>query len=250
MKMIDANALLDDFESMMGWRYVMGSAEKGCVDCSGAFVYAFRKHGASIYHGSNRIARTEIVELLPMCQAKEGMAAFKLRAPGSAYYALPSSYKPGGGHYNGDLNDYYHIGLVGRDGQILNAQSSATGFVKSKASTWHCCGYLKQVNYGQEESPMEEALYQATVTASTGSTVNLRKAAGTSAAVLERVNIGTTVDVIEEGTEWHKIRTASNTGFMMACFLTGNGSSSPSGTSDVQTLEERVKALERAVFGE
>lgn len=247
--MINVNALLDDFEGMMGWRYVMGSAEKGCVDCSGAFVYAFRKHGASIYHGSNRIARTEIVELLPMNQAKEGMAAFKLREPGNARYALPSSYQTGGSHCNGDLNDYYHIGLVGRDGQILNAQSSATGFVRSKASTWHCCGYLRQVNYGQEGSPMEEALYQATVTASSGKTVNLRKAAGTSFAVLEKVNIGTTVDVIEEGAEWCRIRTASNTGFMMACFLTGNGSSSPSGTSDGQTIEERVAALEKAVFG-
>lgn len=97
---------------------------------------------------------------------------------------------------------------------------------------------------------MEEALYQATVTASSGKTVNLRKAAGTSAAVLERVSIGTTVDVIEEGAEWCKIRTANNTGFMMARFLTGNGSSSPSGMSAGQTLEERVAALERAVFGE
>ncbi len=248
--MIDVNDLLDDFESMMGWKYVMGSAEKGCVDCSGAFVYSFRKHGASIYHGSNRIARTEVVELLPMNRAQEGMAAFKLREPGNARYSLPSAYKTGGKHFNGDLNDYYHIGLVGRDGQILNAQSSRTGFVKSKASTWHCCGYLKQVNYGQEGLPMEEALYQTTVTAPSGSTVNLRRASNKSADVIEKVSIGTTVDVLEEGSEWCKIRTTTNTGFMMARFLAGNGSSSSSGTAGAQTLEERVTALERAVFGE
>lgn len=242
--MIDVNDLLDDFESMMGWRYVMGSSEKGCVDCSGAFVYAFRRHGASIYHGSNRIARTEVKELLPMSQAKEGMAAFKLREQGNSRYALPSSYKSGGSHFNGDLNDYYHVGLVGRDGQILNAQSSATGFVKSKADTWHCCGYLNQVNYEQEKSHMEEVLYQATVTASSGSTVNLRAAASTSAAVLEKVKLGTTVDVIENGGEWCRIRTANNSGYMIARFLVENASG-----EGVKTLEERVAALEAAVFG-
>ena len=247
--MMNVDTLLDDFEGMMGWKYVMGSAEKGCVDCSGAFVYAFRLHGASIYHGSNRIARTEVVELLPMSQAKEGMAAFKCREPSNANYALPSAYKSGGKHFNGDLNDYYHIGLVGRDGQILNAQSSKTGFVKSKASKWSCCGYLKQVDYGQEESAVEEALYQSTVTAASGTTVNLRKKASKSSDVVEKVKVGATVDVLEEGAEWCKIRTSLSTGYMMARFLSGNGASSPSDMSDTQTLEERVTALERAVFG-
>ena len=35
------------------------------ADCSGAFVYAYRQYNANIYHGSNRIARYYVEELLP-----------------------------------------------------------------------------------------------------------------------------------------------------------------------------------------
>ena len=42
---------------MVGWRYEWGAAKQGCVDCSGAFVYALKKYGLSIYHGSNTIWR-------------------------------------------------------------------------------------------------------------------------------------------------------------------------------------------------
>lgn len=42
---------------MVGWAYVWGSAKAGAVDCSGAFVYAMKKYGLSIFHGSNTIWR-------------------------------------------------------------------------------------------------------------------------------------------------------------------------------------------------
>ena len=62
--------LLADFQRMLKekWEYVMGSSSPGAVDCSGAFVWSFGQHGKSIYHGSNRILRTEIRELLPIDQ--------------------------------------------------------------------------------------------------------------------------------------------------------------------------------------
>lgn len=135
------------------WSYEWGKAEKGTVDCSGAFVYAFRQFGNSIYQGSNRIQRTEIVKLLPISEAKPGMAAFKKREPGNSLYDLPSAYKPGGAYYNGDLSDYYHIGLVDDDtAWVLNAQSSKTGFARSPISqNWCGCGYLKHVDYDKKE---------------------------------------------------------------------------------------------------
>lgn len=60
-------------------------------DCSGAFVRAYRAHGLSIYHGSNRIAREYVVELLPPSAAKPGMAAFKLRKSGENTMTCPAS---------------------------------------------------------------------------------------------------------------------------------------------------------------
>jgi hypothetical protein len=52
------------------WEYKWGAAQTGCVDCAGAFVWAYRQYGQSIYHGSNRIARRYIMELLPISQAR------------------------------------------------------------------------------------------------------------------------------------------------------------------------------------
>ena len=62
------------------WLYEPGAARYGCVDCSGAFSYAFQISGSRIAHGSNSIARNYIVgKLLPISKAEPGMAAFKLR---------------------------------------------------------------------------------------------------------------------------------------------------------------------------
>ena len=76
MSKIAVSDILGDFQRMLDehWKYTAGASETGNVDCSGAFVWAHRQHGQRIYHGSNRIARTEIVELVPISAAKPGMA--------------------------------------------------------------------------------------------------------------------------------------------------------------------------------
>lgn len=190
-------------------------------DCSGAFVYAYHKNGMSIYHGSNRIARSYVVELLPVDQAKPGMAAFKARKPGEQLYDLPSQYRQGGSNYNGDLNDYYHIGLVDEDpAYVLNSQSTATGFQRSKIKDgWDAVGYLKAVDYKKGVEPMQ-MLYQATVYSVNGKPVNLRKEAGTAAKVIRTVPVGTVVDVLEEAdANWDEIRVGNDTGYMMRPYL-------------------------------
>ena len=194
-------------------------------DCSGAFVDAYRQHGLSIYHGSNRIARVYVVALLPISQAKPGMAAFKCRKPGAEYYDLPSEYRVGGKHYNGDLNDYYHIGLIDSDpNYVINSQSTAKGFQRSKITeNWSACGYLKAVTYEDEggNEPMNDVPYMATVYAENGKPVNLRIGPSAKAGLVNTVSVGTEVTVVEEvDGEWAKVKTKKNTGYMMRKFLT------------------------------
>ena len=160
------------------WSYVWGAAEKGCVDCSGAFVYAYRQFGQSIAHGSNTIARKYVVQLLPISEARPGMAAFKLKKPGESGYDLPAKFKKGGASYNGDLNDYYHIGLVDDDPKyVLNAQGTKAGFTRNKISAWGCVGYLKAVAYEQEGKTMQTMI----VSAANGKPVAVRKGNSTEA---------------------------------------------------------------------
>lgn len=156
--MIPVKDLISVFQKMTNenWPYASpGSNDENGIDCSGAFVYAYRQFDESIYHGSNRIARVHVGKLLPVSEAKPGMAAFKAREPGEDYYALPQGYMPGGGQYNGDSNDYYHVGLVADDpGYVLNAKNEAEGFVRSKISEkWDAVAYLNDVDYGVSAEP-------------------------------------------------------------------------------------------------
>ena len=159
MDKIPVANILADFQRMERehWKYSSDTA-LGQVDCSGAFVWSYKQHGLSIYHGSNRIARRYVLDLVPYANAKAqglivpGIAAFKTRRPGDPKYALPSSYRKGGAYYNGDLLDYYHIGLVDEDtGYVLNAQGTATGFVRSPITqNWSHVALLKDVAYDGE----------------------------------------------------------------------------------------------------
>ena len=188
--MMTARELIEEFQRMLTekWGYIPGAAggtwtEKSqdaaveetvkkygrqwigrrVADCSGAFVWAFKQHGASIYHGSNRIAREHVVELTPIAQAQPGMAAFKAREPGEKYYALPAEYRKGGKRYNGDLRDYYHIGLVDADGRhVVHCANTQDGCVRSDIGQgWCAAAKLKQVDYAEAEEPLERLLEMA-----------------------------------------------------------------------------------------
>lgn len=253
--MIDVNALIALFQRMNAehWPYVWGAAREGEVDCSGAFVWAYRQFGQSIYHGSNRIARQYVVELLPVSEAQPGMAAFKLRKPGEEYYALPQGYMSGGAQYNGDLNDYHHIGLVDTDtAYVLNAKSTADGFQRSRMKDgWDCVARLKAVDYGTQEEDVGMASYEAVVTADSGSTVRMRKRPTTDSETLAKVPLGEIVQVHDSAQGWAQVEWNSKTGYMMTKYLQAE-QEAPEETMSLETrmqmLEERMYDLERIVF--
>ena len=202
------------------WHLVDGNVV-GSVDCSGAFVWAYEQHGLRIYNGSNRIARVYADNLTPVREAKlvPGMAAFKCHKPGEDGYDLPDSYKKGGVNYNGDLNDYYHIGLLDTDtNYVLNAQSTKTGFVRSKLmQNWTHVATLKAVDYeggggGGQLTPMK-------VVAEKGDTVNLRKSASTSSGIVTTVPVGSIVQAGPESNGWRYVTYQTYSGYMMSKFL-------------------------------
>lgn len=244
---IPAADLVADFRRMLDERWAYGAQTRtGQVDCSGAFVWAYQQHGRSVYHGSNRIAREETDGLIPVAEATvvPGMAAFKRRLPGDARYALPTAYMPGGAHHNGDLADYYHIGLIDADtGRVLNAQSAATGFVASPLTDgWTHVARLTQVAYPDEAAAAPApTLPDMTVVAANGLPVNLRKAPSATAACLARIDPGTVVAVHSLSGDWAEITAAGRRGYMMQAFLRYPG---PTLAERLSALEARVAALE------
>lgn len=112
-------------------------------------------------------------------------------------------------------------------------------------------GWLKDVAKngsiptGGDEEPVAE-VKTAIVTAPSGSTVNLRVRANASAALVERVPIGATVEVLGTGSKWSKVKYGIWTGYMMTQFLTTETPVSPDSPEEL-TLEERIYHLEQRV---
>ena len=82
----------------------------------------------------------------------------------------------------------------------------------------------------------------ATVIADSGSTVNMRTKAKSTAALLERVPLGARVEIL--GGSWTKVKFGSRTGYMMSQFLTAEELLE---LDEDLTLEERVTRLEKRV---
>lgn len=196
--MIDVDRLLDLFERMERehWAYEPKAAREGCVDCSGAFEWAFNQLGAYIEHGSNSIYHLRVGQVVPVAQAKSGYAVFKMRAwreedRGNRWYGE----SPG---------DCYHIGLMGRNGKVLNAQSVKKGFVASDAKGWAFAAPLKAVEYTDDKEEGGETMFgNATVNITSGY-LNIREGASTRSKIIAKAENGTRVNVIREagGTGW------------------------------------------------
>lgn len=210
--MVSKDNLLDLFERMAreNWAYAWGAAREGCVDCSGAFVFAYEQLGGpEIAHGSNSILRRSMGQLLPMSAAQPGYAAVRIRAWSEA--------EAGNRWYGKDPGDVYHIGLVGRDGKILNAQGTKNGFVESDPGTWDGCAPLLDVNYG-EEMEDENVLYQAKVVTKEDP-LRVRRSP-ISGDVIGNIPRGALVSVLaDSGDGWPRVRYGEWVGYASAAYL-------------------------------
>jgi hypothetical protein len=221
MAALTAQYLKERFDEIVGWPYVSpGSNDKNGIDCSGAFVRAYRMAGKSIYHGSNRIERVYCRDCYDLngstAGLEVGMAIFKFREPNEDGYGLPASYQAGGANYNADLRDYTHIGMItGVNPLRITNATSPYAKVDTKLGSgirsWRRAGWLKAVTYGtngnengtaqqdRSEQAMDELQGKTCrVVAASGSTVNMRKSASQSGDLVVRIPIGKTVLVSED----------------------------------------------------
>ena len=233
--MIRADALIRLFQQMHRerWAYVWGKAERGCVDCSGAFVYAFGQLGGKIAHGSNSIARRYVAELLPISAARPGMAAFKCRA------WMPDD--SGNQWYDKEPGDIYHIGLVDEDpGFVLNAKGAQSGFCRDRLTAkggWDYVAYLSGVEYNSEVKHMQAKVVLPQ--GASGTTVNARASANRSAKLLYRVPVGSTVEVLSDQGEWCQIKWANESeAWMMSNYIEYEGQDGETDMMSLNNLEE------------
>lgn len=97
------------------------------ADCSGMFVWAYKRFGASIYHGSDTIWR----KYTSMTGRVDGTLSIR---PGTAVFMENDGKRT-------------HIGLYVGNGKVIEAQGTRTGVVESDISRWDEWGQLTDVDY-------------------------------------------------------------------------------------------------------
>lgn len=110
------------------------------ADCSGLFVWAYKRFGLSIYHGSNTIYNKYTTE------ARSVVADGILIRPGAAVFQANNGKRT-------------HIGLYVGGGKCIEAKGTRSGVVESDVGTWDEWAELADVDYaGQLQERITAAL--------------------------------------------------------------------------------------------
>lgn len=212
-------------------KYALGCSDTKECDCIGMVKYGLHKNDVAFStSGTNWTYRNQI-ENIRVINSKNDMmfgdVVFKMKTPSESGYNLPSKYRPGGNGFNGDLNDYCHIGVVKSVSplQIIH-MTSPTAKTDTSIGKWKRAACLKKQYISDSEQivepePIPEPTKEtATVYAPTGRWVKMRKEPSTKCRLYDDVPIGAKVTIVEFGYEWSKINYGSRKGwYMMTKFL-------------------------------
>lgn len=233
-----------------GQAYVSGKdGSHGECDCIGLIIGSLRRNGETWrgLHGSNYAARNEMDCLKPIVGNSDlvpGEVVYKSREPGQAKYKLPDRYMKGGSYYNGDLKDYYHVGIVISvyPLRILH-MTSPKALTDTKLGKWAWHGKLKKVNLQAEDEgvkQMEEVIIRG---GELSAPIHMRKAASTGSAIVAEIPQGSTAQIIEGGGVWNMINWNGKTGYVMSKFVTRAGTQEETVTVNKKELEQAYDIL-------
>ena len=235
--MLSVSKLIASALECLGWPYESpGTNDERGIDCSGLWVKCFRDQGSSIYHGSNTIFRdycSSTEKITSESQLKPGMAVFKCKNwteadKGNKWY----------GKAPGNLS---HIGMVtGVNPLVITHATSPVCKQDFKIGNWAYCGYVKNVDYGDdpgpspepqpspEPSPEPEPSKTKYTYAENGKPINLRVNASTKAKLVDKVPVGQAVTWLKDnGAGWAYVQWQRKTGWMMDCFLVDDPAPAP-----------------------
>ena len=220
--------------------YALGhDGSDGKCDCIGMCRGGLIRAGATgirNMRGTNMAARGAIGELHQIASAsglKKGEVVLKVRDKDDPDMPLPDRYRKGGADYDARLGEtnFTHIGTVTRTDPLeITHMTSPTAKKDTKLGRWTWAGKLPWVDY---EGGGGGGMQPGRVVAQTGSTVNLRKEPSTSAALVDRIPVGSECEILEEQGEWDKIVTCGLVGWMMSRFIEKTGGDVPEPDDDV-----------------
>lgn len=203
----------------------------GLCDCIGMVKGGLKRGGATGVKnmaGTNTAARKAIEDLHKIESAAElcrGDVVLKVRDKDDSSMPLPDKFRKGGSEYSekwGETN-FTHIGTVTNTNPLeITHMTSPTATKDTKVGRWEYVGVLPWVEAGTAPEPEPEPMPEpgtAIVFAHSGSTVNMRRFPNIGAALVERVPVGETVEIVEYGADWSRIKWRGKTGYMQTRFL-------------------------------
>ena len=217
-------------------QYALGCSTLKKCDCIGMLKYSFRENDVPFStSGTNWTIRNQTAEVRKITGAsmlKFGDVLFKSKAPGESGYNLPAKYRKGGSAYNGDLNDYCHVGVVKSVNPLrIIHMTGPTAKTDPEVGKWKWATDLKKAYIDDDAPPSpdprpdpspEPAPYgdTAVVIAESGLWVKMRKEPSAKCKLWEEVPAGATVTVVSHGYEWTRISYGRRKGwYMMTKFL-------------------------------
>lgn len=207
-----------------------GVGSDGTCDCIGLIMGALGEEFPM--HSTNYFARKELAiepaDITEETEPELGDLVFKARGETNPRYDLHERYKPGGRYYiNGDLLDYYHVGVVTSTDPLVITHCTETGLINGIARDytlvgWTHIGMVDGMEYagadwlGDEEPAVKKT---ALVVADSGFTVNMRQKPNKAAPIVLRVPIGSRVEALEKAQGWATVVFNGVRGYMMTEFL-------------------------------
>ena len=232
----------------------------GECDCIGLIIGAIRRAGGQWrgIHGSNYAIRQE-VDAYSKIEGKNsltpGEVVFKRLEPGANKYDLKPRYEPGGAYYNGDVGDYYHIGVVLSVSPLrIRHMTSPKAKIDTDLGAWSYHGWLKKVARAESEIKEREGIAMETkakivpTSTSKGDTVNLREKASRDARVVVRVPFYAEITVLQDFGQWCQIKWNNKTGYVMSDFVEYGGADGETGEvvqDDLNQVDRYLTLIEK-----
>ena len=224
-----------------------GDGSNGVCDCIGLIIGAIRRMGLKWtgIHGSNYGARYQTTGLSYISNESElelGDVVYKGVGPGGQgkrpcnagtfthKYELPARYKSGNSYYNGDLNDYYHAGVVTQVNPLRITHMTSphmkvdTNLGTNGKSPWSYHGKAKPIVDASggvsptptpTPTPAPSTGTEAVVVSDNGGPVKMREYPSTSCATWVKLKVGTRVTIVSPGEAWAKIDGGGKRGWYM-----------------------------------
>lgn len=207
-----------------------GDGSDGTCDCIGLIIGSIRRSGGSWtgIHGSNYAARYEtdgLIDIETVNDLYVGMVVYKFTTDQKD---LPARYKKNGSMYNGDMNDYYHVGVVMSVNPLqIYHMTTPTVKIDKSLGKWRRGGRLKKVT-GYFGEPIKDSdggavivaeLYKMRVTTQSGP-LNMRKKATTSSEIVDRIPNGTIIPIFDDSSDMYLTEYKNKKGYVSKAYLT------------------------------